>query len=276
MILLIDLNADFRMALESIIARNGGLTASLSTQDILGSRLLIDCRNDCGSMQLPDGREIALEQVRGSIASPVCLEGLGTDLEESEFIYSEAVGLLAYLRERTKPALNPPFAGSHVTNCGSLPEQWETVKRCNIDGVITPEWTLRPSGTSESTRLEIVNPFDLPIRLKSDDAIQGRLRLSATKPRGAIASCAFHRETLHLLVLKDGGWREMPMPDRTASRLRSIVRLFKSSCGLDFGQVHFSFLSDLLFWSIMPSISDEHIRSPGCRPVLAQIAGDLA
>lgn len=276
MIMLVDLSAVMRAALGSILDSIYCQYVSLSTADVLKSRIRIDCGQMSGILEFPDGLRIDPFRVQGSIVGPMDLETKDHCEEESDFLYSEASALFGYLRSLGKGHLNPPFAGSHLTNCGSLPEQWAFMEAASIAGVRSPSWTVC-SGTSEpSGMLMIANPYDLPIRLGSDDIDVTQLTIVAEAPRGALASCAFCFDTLHLIVLKDGEWSEASLTSRTSDKLLKIIDAFRSRYGIDYGQIHFSFLSEITFWSVMPVIADEHVLTESCHGLLRRIATSAA
>ena len=224
----------------------------------MSAHVVIDCKNESGIIGISDQITFDPFKLMAIISGPSNLDTIDSDFE-SEFRYCQASALLAYISSFARRQLNKPFGGSHFSNCGTLFEQWKRVDAANIPGVSVPKWEIGDfEWPLSSGKVMLTNPFQISFEEESNSSLAKRFGAVIEKPKGTIGSYAFCRDKSHLIIYSDGKWISQSPTLSIAEKFNKIVGIFRDSCGIDFGEIYFSYLGEVLFLCITPTISDEH------------------
>jgi hypothetical protein len=223
-----------------------------------------------GWFVLPRRKEsISLSAVAGSICGTLAATDNGQAVTpEGKFTYSELTAFIGFIRQFAGRALNPPRVGVPYTFCGSLPEQWESL-RAGTRAMRVPHWQLA-TASNQPDRHEVIvrDIYDYRLRIENDPGAAECPVLLVERPWGAFGSCAFVGDFQHHLIRDGDQVRSIAPPPSLADAVHAV----RTHYGLDFGEIAYSFSGEFVFWSIAPHLPIEHIEQPTFRPGLHALA----
>lgn len=268
-VLLIDIREPIRDLLCPMLEDRGFQPLIVSLRDFRAADYEFECGDvpASGWIRFPEQEDpLWLHSIAGSLAGQPRLDIDNDSI--SQFKSHELMAFVAFVRQTAGLALNPPNTDMISTDCGSLPEQWETLRSMAI-GARAPSWRLggpaNPGIENDEVAVhDIMNPR---LRTENDDSELTSKPLLVQEPRGIFSSCAFvGKKQHHLRVSEDGIEPVEVLPD-TYDRFSELILALRRIYPIDFGEIAYAYLGDVLFWSVTPFLSVEHARHDTFQPL---------
>ncbi|SFR57205.1 hypothetical protein SAMN04487947_2393 [Halogeometricum rufum] len=276
-VLLINAREAIEEILSPIIKERGLTPLAVSAHDFLAAEYKFECGDvpTTGWINFPEhGKRIKLQSIAGSFAGWLNLD-IDSD-SMSQFEFQEILAFIAFVRQNAGRAVNPPNENMISTNCGSLPEQWETLRSTDAS-VRIPSWRLDgpanpPIRNDEIAVRDIMNPR---LRKKNDVYENDKNSLLVEEPRGVLSSCAFVGQNQHHVRVSENGVEPVDVLSDTHDRFTEVIQALRRIYSLDYGEISYAYLGDVLFWSVAPHLPVEHAGKDSFQPLIERLVEEF-
>lgn len=276
-VLLIDVQKTIRDLLCPMLEERGLQPLVVSLQDFRAADHEFECGDvpASGWIRFPERNDrLRLQSVAGSLAG-----GAPSDIDTdsiSEFELHELLAFVAFVRQAAGRALNPPDRNMISTNCGSLAEQWETLRSMAVS-VRTPSWRLGGPANPpiENDEVAVHDLVNHRLRTEHDDGESTSKPLLVQQPPGVFSSCAFVGQKQHHLRVSEDGIEPVDVFSDTYNQFDELIEALRRTYSLDFGEISYAYLGTVLFWSVKPHLSVEHATRDAFRPLAEDLVEEF-